>query len=546
MANEFEKSDMSGRDKQIRLPGTRYRIYLLPAILLLLVGAAAFGLRSSKVSIEQPRPAGRPAKIHPDYCGIVIPPNIAPLNFRIEETGTHYFVKIYCKQGKTIEVSDRTGNIIIPQSRWRELLNANRGGKLNFDIFVKTQQGQWQQFATITNTIAQEDIDGYLVYRKIHAGHNVLAEMGIYQRNLTNYDESLVLRNKSFSNGCVNCHSFCCNRTDNMLLQVRNPGRPSMLLIRNGQVSNVDSRTGFSSKPMGHAAWHPSGRVIAFALYDVRLFYHTARSEVRDALDRDSAMGYYLVDSKTIKTTPKLSDKEYLETWPCWSADGHYLYFSRAKKPWTGDKDPIDYYKQLKYDLVRISYDVDSDRWGEIETVISGESAGKSIVLPRISPDGRWLLFCMCNYGAWSGFQEDSDIYIVDLEAAQKTGKYEYRPFEANSDKADYWKSWSSNSRWIVFSSKRDDGMFTKPYFTYIDENGTAHKPFLLPQKDPAFYDSFMRIYQVPELANEPVPITGEGLAHLIREHLESPGGFVMTSATPKAGLETGYGQKPE
>ena len=88
--------------------------------------------------------------------------------------------------------------------------------------------------------------------------------------------------------------------------------------------------------------------------------------------------------------------------------------------------------------------------------------------------------------------------------------------------------------------------MFTKPYFTYIDENGTAHKPFLLPQKDPAFYDSFMRIYQVPELANEPVPITGEGLAHLIRVHRESPGGFVMTSATPKAGLETGYGQKPE
>jgi hypothetical protein len=535
MANEFEKSDMSGRNKQIRLSDVRYRMFLLPAVLVLLVASAAFGLRGSKASIEQSSPAGRPAKIYPDYCGIVIPPNIAPLNFRVEEPGTDYFVRIYCKQSKPIELSGKTAKVVIPQGRWRELLNANRGEELHLDIFVKSQEGKWRQFSTITNTIAREDIDGYLVYRKIHPGHNILAEMGIYQRNLTNYDESPVLRNKSFSNGCVNCHSFCRNKTDNMLLQVRSPNKPSMLLIRDGIASNVDSRTGFSSKPMGHAAWHPSGKVIAFALYDVILFYHTARSEVRDALDRDSAMGYYIVDSKTIKTIPQLSDKEYLETWPCWSADGRYLYFSRAPKLWTGDKDPLDYYKKLKYDLVRISYDVDSDRWGELETVVSGESAGKSIVLPRISPDGRWLLFCMCNYGAWSGFQEDSDIYIVDLDAAQKTGKYEYRALEANSDKADYWKSWSSNSRWIVFSSKRDDGMFTKSYFSYIDANGVAHKPFVLPQKDPAFYDSFVKIYQMPELVSELVPVTSEGLAHLIRAQREPPGQVAMTSATPKA-----------
>jgi hypothetical protein len=80
---------------------------------------------------------------------------------------------------------------------------------------------------------------------------------------------------------------------------------------------------------------------------------------------------------------------------------------------------------------------------------------------------------------------------------------------ELNSDFTDSYHSWSSNSKWLVFSSRRDDGLTTRPYIAYIDNNGIASKPFILPQSDPEFYNSFLRSFNVPELTNawfDPAP----------------------------------------
>jgi hypothetical protein len=74
---------------------------------------------------------------------------------------------------------------------------------------------------------------------------------------------------------------------------------------------------------------------------------------------------------------------------------------------------------------------------------------------------------------------------------------------ELNSDFTESYHSWSSNSRWLVFSSKRTDGLTARPYLSYIDANGTASAPIILPQKDPSFYDDFMKTYNVPELSQE-------------------------------------------
>ena len=111
----------------------------------------------------------------------------------------------------------------------------------------------------------------------------------------------------------------------------------------------------------------------------------------------------------------------------------------------------------------------------------------------------------MCDYGCFPIFQRSSDLYIMDLEAGKRTGKFEYRALQINSGRSESWHSWSTNSRWLVFTSKRRDGLFAKPYLTYIDAQGKAHKPVLVPQKDPAFYDSLVKSYTVPELIIEPV-----------------------------------------
>ena len=174
---------------------------------------------------------------------------------------------------------------------------------------------------------------------------------------------------------------------------------------------------------------------------------------------------------------------------------------------------PPDGYDKIKYDLVRISYDVESDKWGEAETVISSKDTGLSIAMPRTSPDGRWLTFCMQDYGFFPPWNQSSDLYIVDLKAAQETGRFEYRRLNINSDKSESWQSWSRNSRWIVFSSKRADGGFTRSYLSYIDEKGEAYKPLIVPQQDPAYYSYSMEAFNTPEFTVWPMAVAGDKLA---------------------------------
>ncbi len=505
---------------------------------MLLAGTLAYSLRRRDIQIGEYSVIDRPARIHPDYCDTVIPPNIAPLNFLVQEDGSHYLVKIYSKRGRTIEVFGKTPKIVISQRAWHRLLNKNKGEELHFDVFVKTKNNRWKLFSTITNKIAREDIDGYLVYRNIHPAHSAWGKIGIYQRNLQNYDESPVLDNKCWG-GCLNCHTFCNNRTDKMLVGIRKSKYGSAtLLVEDGVVNKVGAKFGYTS-------WHPSGRLAVYSINNVRLFFHAARNEVRGVVDLDSLLAYYLVDSKTVKTSPMIAQKTRLETYPTWSADGRYLYFCSAPLLWTSqDKLPPEGYEQLKYDLVRISYDLERDQWGEVETVLSAEDTGQSILLPRISPDGRWLLFCMCNYGCFPVYHQSSDLYLMDLHAAEKTGIYKYRRLETNSDQSESWHSWSSNSRWIAFSSKREHGVFTRSYFSYVDQAGKVYKPLLMPQKDPTFYDSCLMTYSVPELVIDPVTVTAEELERVVRGSRKIPIELPITMATPKAGAAPGYGEQ--
>jgi dipeptidyl aminopeptidase/acylaminoacyl peptidase len=264
---------------------------------------------------------------------------------------------------------------------------------------------------------------------------------------------------------------------------------------------------------LGHAAWHPSGKVVAFSRFDIQLFYHTARVQTRDAMDSDSLLGYYRLDSQTLKRAPPLADKAQLETQPTWSPDGQYLYFASAPKLWPDQQTfPAQHYAQIRYDLKRVRYDLQTDQWGAVETVLSAERTGKSNVNPRVSPDGRFLLFCMCNYGDFALYQPESDLYLLDLNSG------DYRRLECNSDCAESWHAWSSNGRWIVFSSKRPTGLFTRLYLCHIDSAGHASKPFILPQRDPGYDDDLLSLYSLPEFMTGPVPTSPAALLHAVRD----------------------------
>jgi Tol biopolymer transport system component len=252
-------------------------------------------------------------------------------------------------------------------------------------------------------------------------------------------------------------------------------------------------------------------------------------------MDLDSSLAYYLVDSKVAKTSPNLAKKDRLETYPTWSADGRYLYFCSAPLTWQERTEIPEQYEQIKYDLVRIPYNLERDEWGEPETVLSADKTGLSVLLPRISPCGRWLLVTACDYGCFPVYRQSSDLYIMDLESVEQTERYTYRRLDINSDKSESWHSWSSNSRWIAFSSKRKYGIFTRTYLSYVDESGKVYKPVLLPQKDPTYYDSCLWTYSVPELITEPIRMKKERLGRIARSSRKIVVEMPITMATPKA-----------
>lgn len=510
-----------------RTRGKSRRLILVVAAVGLAAVCLVVGLwaatRRDRPRVDDAVAVPRLPRIRPDYSGVVIPPNIAPLNFAVCEQGRRFVVRIRSEEGEPVEIVSDSAKIRIPLRRWRPLVDVNRGKDLLVDVFAEID-GRWHQYEPIVNRIAQEDIDGHLAYRLIGPVHTRWREIGIYRRDLTTYRESPVIEGASLDGGCVNCHTFAANDPNRMFLGVRSRMLGDLtLLVADGRVTKVGSKFGYTS-------WHPNGRIAAYSLNKVRQFFHIGGTEVRDVVDVDAALMYYDLATRAARMVPRASGKDRLETYPAWSPDGRYLYYCSAPIRWA-DRNavPQHHYMEIKYDLMRIAYDVERDAWGEPETVLSSDETGLSILMPRVSPDGRFLLFCMCRYGCFPVYQPTSDLYLMDLA----TG--EHAKLDVNSQFSESWHSWSSNSRWIAFSSRRRGGYFTRCYLSYVDQTGKVHKPFILPQRDPALYDSLVKTVSVPELITGPVPLDGQALTRAARtQTMVAVDGF--TGASPSSG----------
>ncbi len=484
----------------IQKNGMDFKWYLFP---LLICAAVIVQCTSERPTPGNISDAGRPAAIEPDYTDMFIPPNIAPLNFTVKESGTGYYVKIYGDRGDTIEVSSGNPKIIMPKDEWNELCSANAGAAVYFEVFTKHADGSWKRYAPTGNTVAREEIDGYVVFRRIRPLHNIYLNIDIVEHSLETHDESTVLSNDFINNGCINCHTFLNKDPDNMLIHTRGWGESgvSMILTRDGEVVNVNTRTTLlGGAPMAYSSWHPSGRLLAFSVNKVYQFQHSAGWEVRDVIDLYSEIGIYSFAMDSVMTHPAISRADRMETYPSWSPAGDYLYYSSALTPWSGEIEtwPPPQYKDVKYDLMRIGYDIQTNTWGEPETLLRADSTNMSILLPRVSPDGRFLLFCMSEYGCFPVYQPSSDLYLMDLKT------HAWRKLAINSEYSESWHSWSSNSRWIAFTSKRLGGYLSRTFISYVDEAGNVHKPFILPHKDPEFYSSSIHSFSVPELVTGP------------------------------------------
>lgn len=475
----------------------------------------------------------RQPRIRPDYSRLVIPPNIAPLNFLVEEPASEYRVRISGTAGEAIVIGSRTPSIIIPPRPWRELLGQNRGQHISVEVYAKGADGRWSRFETFTNDVAPEEIDSHLAYRLLGPVCREYRDMGIYQRNIESYDESPILTSETVG-VCMNCHTFQNNRPDLFSIQVR-PGRDpyeaGMILVRNGHAERLNTRSKATRHPPGYTSWNPKAPIAAFAMIHPRQYFRGVGPDVREVFDSDADLAAFNVQTGKVSASPDIAKPAQLETFPGWSADGKTLYYSSAEASWGNDKLSKVEAIKVKYDLMAVAYDADKAAWGQPETLLSAAETGMSISEPKASPDGRYLLFCMADYGTFPVHRASSDLYLMDIETRK------YRRLECNSQQSESWHCWSSNSRWIVFSSKRDNGLLARPYFCYIDAQGREHKPFPLPQRDPAFYDTYLKTYNVPELISGPVTVPQEELSRAVRSAIAKPAG----SQEPKPAKEDSY-----
>ncbi|MBP3715059.1 MAG: PD40 domain-containing protein [Phocaeicola sp.] len=446
-------------------------------------------------------------EIFPDYKDVTIPVNIAPLNFmalNMEDKETGLVI-----EGERQKINVQGPNFMIPQKAWRKLLEEEQGKSIRLTVCKKVN-GEWIGMKPFAMSVVSDKVDKYIAYRLIAPGYGLWNKMGIYQRCLESYDQSPIYENKLTDYNCVNCHSFPMRSPEKMVFHMRSK-HGGTVYLDGENVEKLNTKTDQTISALVYPYWHPSGDYIAFSTNNtLQAFFanHVNRIEV---FDTESDVVVYNTRTKQVMGSPLTMSKAAYETFPTFSPDGRSLYFCS-----TDSISPMPKrYKETHYSLCRIDFNPENGTFGEkVDTIYNAKSNEKSVSFPRISPDGKYLAFTLHQFGNFSIWHKDADLYMVNLDN-QKI----YPLTEANSENVESYHSWSDNNRWLVYSSRRLDGLYTRPFFTYIDANGQAHKPFLLPQKNPMkYYKSLMFSYNIPEFVKDKVKFNRHAISKEMRE----------------------------
>lgn len=424
---------------------------------------------------------GQPS-IYPDYCDVTVPENIAPLNFS-------YTGKEDCAlqvDGRTI-FPRRGCDFIFRRSQWKRWM---KGDAVSITILVR-KDGKWMSYDPFEIKVSHERIDPYISYRLIPPGYQGWQVMGIYQRDLESYRQTPVIENRMAAGNCVNCHTYNQRDPGSMVFHAR-ADFGGTYVIREDQIEKLNTKTDSTVSALVYPYWHPDGRYIAFSTNVTKQSFFNHGPNRIEVFDSASDVVVYDMERHSIFWSPLTKSADMFETFPSFSPDGKWLYFCSSKAvegmPYT--------YDQAHYGLYRIAFDADNGTFGDsLECIYDAAAEDKSASFPRISPDGRWLAFTRHSFGNFSIWHKDADIWMIDLQNGES------RPAELmNSDEVESYHDWSGDSRWMVFSSRRDDGLYTRLYISHIDGNGQESKPFMLPQKNPKeYYRDLMFSYNIPE-----------------------------------------------
>jgi len=469
------------------------RLLFILALALTLAGCVPSGYKDASQTSEA-------LEIYPDYTGVVVPVNIAPMNFKVLNQADAYVVEITSASG-TIAVKGPV--VSVPVKKWHAMLEASKGGELTYKVYVK-REGKWLCFADFSITVAPEPIDEYVTYRLIEPGYSYYGQILLRQRHLTDFKEADLYNNSLISQPvqqqCINCHSFQNYSTENFQFHARNYSGGT-IVVTGDKAKKLEFKTGDLISNGVYPSWHPTEPLIAYSLNLTQQIFFTREHQRLEVFDLASDLCLYDVNTDDVSYI--VHDSLSFETFPYWAADGKTLYYSSAYLPSFGansatDVTPIT--SDIRYGIYAIDFNPATRAWGEPRVIFDAPADSLSAVTPRPSPDGRYLLSGVGEYGSFHIWHDSGDIYITDLQTL------ETKPLDAlNTARAESFKSWASNSRWIAFTSRREDGTYTRLYLAYFDEQGNAHKPFLLPQEDPDQNHRLFKSYNVPEFTKDKV-----------------------------------------
>lgn len=456
-------------------------------------------------------------ELRPDYTNVTIPCNIAPLNFAVVETGAKQVVARFTAPDGSSYVYGSNQKVEIDITEWRELLSKTRGGEMSVEVYSADTQGHWSAYKPFSITVADDSIDSYLSYRLIQPSYVGYEELRIEQRCLEDFSTRDIYNNMSLNTEtqgqCINCHSYQNYNADNMLFHMRKDWGGTLIVRDGGKPVRVNLKTPETISAGVYPAWHPTLPLIAFSTDKTAQTFHTIHKDKVEVFDAASDLILYDLDRNEVCNIQ--ADPEEMEVFPTWSPDGRWLYYCSAHNHFGADggdpeQEAMEKYDSVRYDLYRLSFDPATRQFGERELVYAASAENMSVTLPRLSPDGQWIVFSRAPFGCFHVWHHAADVFAIHLQgkdggAGCDSISAPFRIANLNSNRSESYPTFSSNGRWLMVDSRRDDGNYTRPYIAYFTPDGKCKKPFELPQENPAFYSLTPFSFNRPEFMRNSV-----------------------------------------
>ena len=299
----------------------KQRLFLYIVAALTLVGC-----HNPKVP-EQFTDAGKLPAIYPDYTGVTVPLNIAPLTFEMDG-GCDEMVARFRAEGHELVCGGR--QVVPTMDEWHELVAAAAGKAIDVEVFA-CQSEQWKRYQPFKIYVSNDSIDPYISYRLISPSYVTYEELTLNQRCLENYDERVMVDNMlcgtEVNGQCVNCHNYQQYNPQRMQFHARQ-AHGGTVIVYDGKIRKINMRNDSIISAGVYPTWHPWLPLIVYSTNHTGQSFHTRDQNKIEVFDSASDLIAYDVEKNEVTNLEK--DPTEFEVYPFWAPDGRTVYYCSA------------------------------------------------------------------------------------------------------------------------------------------------------------------------------------------------------------------------